>query len=154
MTRKILTSALAALALMGGATQAMAEWRGIFLVTSATPQCEEDQTAEVGTTGKMRFRVPNVLGNNNTTRFTFVYEWGAQSYARVGAVGSVFVPMNGGGVGSGPYSFSNATARIVSLSPAAPTASTQFVNIVMQINNLEGAIGCNVTLRSALNRRN
>ncbi|MCU0832195.1 MAG: hypothetical protein MUC58_11915 [Rhizobiaceae bacterium] len=135
------------------ATPALAEWRGIYFVTSVSPACIDEDIMEVGESGKVRFRFPNLAGNNNTTRISMVNEWQGRAFARNGPIGLSPISVVASGVFSGPASWSNSTARIISRTPSSFTSTTQTGSIVYEIANMDGFVGCTVRFQAGLTKR-
>jgi hypothetical protein len=144
------------IALLGAAcaSPALAEWRGIFSVTAVSATCLTEDVMAVGESGKVRFRFPNLAGNNNTTRISMITEWQGRAFGRTGQIGTTAVAVISSGVFSGPGNWTNSTARILSRTPASFTSSTPTGAIDYEITNMDGVPGCTVRFRAGLTKRN
>jgi hypothetical protein len=149
--------ALAALTVLAGlaaAAPAQAEWRGSAVATAHTPQCTAAGNPITGGIFNARLRLPNILGNPNETRLTFFDKYWSFGIRRSGALSSSFATATGFGIGStGGIWTPNPQVRRLSLSPSSVTASTLFINMIVQINNFDWTPNCMVTFNVTLNKR-
>ena len=136
------------------AAAANVEWRGSVCLTAVNPACNAIGWS-LGDCGALRFLPPKVGTNGSSTRFaTF---WGnnfAEIYTKStgSLIGTTFKPVNGTGVGRNGFTFTS-TMRLSSQTPTAPTAATDTIAIVGDVNNYDGTSSCNVSFRAAVTRQ-
>lgn len=144
--------ALAAGSLVGGVvTDAAAQanqFRGNACIITATAACAPNGWS-VGSCGAARFAPPNWNGNPNRTSISFYWGYYAQNFSNTAGslVGTVFRPVQGGGIANGIFTYTGSTARIGGQIPAAPVATTPFLSSTIFINRFDNIAGCNVALR-------
>lgn len=144
----------AAMAFSTASANALAVWRGVVKVASATPQCELGFVFFAAGEEKNIFFLPASLSNNGPDT---VLSFGTDAY---------FVSMKviGGGVSTGathqttaidPFgnqTSSGGTFLSGAFSPATFDASTKLMNFTFRISNAGGQTGCTVVLRGSLLR--
>ena len=123
-------------------------WQGIGIVTAASG-CD---AFGVGGTIRARYKAPlgTATGDYRYSSFeprytqSFVWRLGGAPFAFADAVEV-----------SAGFSLFETTARVrqVSRSPAQLTATTPFINLVLQIQNFDQQPGCNVTFNNTLTLR-
>lgn len=124
------------------------QFRGNACIITATAACAPSGF-EVGNCAAARFTPPNWNGNPDRTGISFYWGYYAQNYSNTSGslVGTVFRPVQGGGIGSGIFTYSGATARIGGQVPAVPAAGAAFLSSTIFINRFDNVVGCNVALR-------
>jgi len=147
-----LAAVATATVLGGGVNSASAQatqFRGYACIITATASCSAEGWS-VGSCGTARFSPPNWNGNPNRTGLS-IY-WGsfyANNIMYQGSlVGSVFRPVQGGGIGDTIFQFATGTtARIGGQVPATLAPGTPMLSSTVFINKFNGRAGCNVAIR-------
>lgn len=152
--KKVCAAALAAFLLVPGAAQAQnVEWRGFAYLSDFSTECEEN-----GWWGRptmnVRYRVPNLGDNNNSSRLSFFDEFYAFGfYLDASRFNRSWQDVYAGSVGSAPYEWPEGTQiRVRRHIPAVGrlSATTQQVRLVGEIRNFDATEGCTVTFDATM----
>ena len=149
----MLRTAMAASLMATGANAANVEFRGGLCLTAANAACNAAGW-DSGECFQMRFAPPNIADNGPQTKLsifggTFSLGFELQSGS---LIGTTFKQVDVTKVARGGGTFQS-QMRFTSQSPAAPTATTNFINMIGNIGNWDDVTGCTVGFRAAVTRR-
>lgn len=134
---------------IAGAEAAKVEFRGAFLVVTATAQC----LIGANTIHWLRYNPPNLGDNGSPTRLTIlIEEQGAENYTLSSGtlVGMIFRPVTMTVIIRGGFQ-APAQMRITTQSPAN-LATANFVNFAGNIKDFDTP-GCNISFKASGVRR-
>ncbi|MCC0077989.1 MAG: hypothetical protein H6898_15645 [Rhodobacter sp.] len=151
------TSALAlplVFSLAGTGHAQSVEWRGFVVLDGSGSNCEQYGWGGINT-GQARFRPSDLGSNGSETRLSMFLGTFAIIFSREGRFDRRWRPVASTVVSSYTRAIDTIQVRVTSQTPrdAALTADTPQIYLVGQIQNMEGAAGCNPTFTATLLRR-
>ena len=148
---RMLSSAVALGLMATCANAAHIEFSGSLCLTAANPTCTANGWS-AGACFATRFQPP-IVGNSVQTKLEIFSRTYATDFARASGslIGTAFLPVTVTKVAGAGYQY-NATMRLTSQIPAAPTSSTPFITMIGDISGWDEIPGCVVTFKAAHTR--
>lgn len=138
------------------ALAAQVEWLGYICITSnpLSAACVTDGIG-LGECASLRFSPPNIGTNGTSTRLSLFEQHWAENYTLPAGslVGTTFQTVNGTGTAKGVWTFNSQMRMTQTPAPANLTAATKTVTLTGEIQDYDGAAGCDVTFRAAVTLR-
>lgn len=129
-----------------------ARFQGDVFITDVTSSCESEGY-KAGDYARVRFRPAKVDGNNGYTGFGIHFGRYASGYWIKGGLSKKYKTAEGGGIASGPFSWTGSKMKYSELTPKKITASTDKILITVVISKFDGITDCTATFSGAVTKR-